>query len=190
VTITGSLLITLGLIICAFSTSYWQILIGYSILVGLGQGLIIPAGFLAINSYFTTKKSQAVGISLAGASLGQMIMPVMVSFLSGFMDFHGTVLICACLSLFGVIGGFLFQPVENHMKKVVIDSEKPKIIDEKPTEKIVLEKEQIGYWRKLLKSMDLQLLKQPVFLNIVFGISIFYMVNINFSMILPFYLKV
>lgn len=36
--------------------------------------------------------------------------------------------------------------------------------------------------------MDLDLLKDPKFLNILFGLSIFYVAELNFKMVVPFFL--
>lgn len=43
-------------------------------------------------------------------------------------------------------------------------------------------------WQKISAFMDLELLKDPVYLNILFGISIFNVAESNFKMIVPFYL--
>lgn len=45
-----------------------------------------------------------------------------------------------------------------------------------------------SYWRRVINFMDLDLLKDPIFLNILFGLSIFYVAELNFKMIVPFFL--
>lgn len=84
---------------------------------GLGLGFINPSSFIAVNSYFSTKRSRAVGFALAGTGVGQMLMPFIVRHLLDEYGFKGTALIMGALSLNGVVGAALFQPVEWHMKR-------------------------------------------------------------------------
>jgi MFS family permease len=60
----GSLLVSVGLMLSSFATSYFHILLTYSFMVGIGLGLLGPAIFMAVTSYFTTKKSRAIGFAL------------------------------------------------------------------------------------------------------------------------------
>ncbi|XP_066994367.1 monocarboxylate transporter 9 [Anabrus simplex] len=45
-----------------------------------------------------------------------------------------------------------------------------------------------SYWKKIVTFFDLDLLKDPIFLNILFGLSIFYVAELNFKMVVPFFL--
>ncbi|XP_031338936.1 uncharacterized protein LOC116167647 isoform X2 [Photinus pyralis] len=42
-------------------------------------------------------------------------------------------------------------------------------------------------WSKIVNFMDLDLLKDPIYLNLVFGLSIFYVAEQNFKMVTPFF---
>lgn len=86
---------------------------------GLGLGFINPSSFIAVNSFFSTKRSRAVGFALAGTGVGQMVMPIIVRYLLDDYGFKGTALIMGALALNGVVGAALFQPVEWHMKRFV-----------------------------------------------------------------------
>ncbi|KAK9870218.1 hypothetical protein WA026_006303 [Henosepilachna vigintioctopunctata] len=44
-------------------------------------------------------------------------------------------------------------------------------------------------WKKIVDFMDLDLLKDPIYLNLVFGLSVFYVAEQNFKMITPFFFK-
>jgi MFS family permease len=76
---------------------------------GLGLGLIASSTFLIINSYFDKNKSQAVGLSMAGTSVGQMGMPLIVALLIEYYSYDGTILILGGLSLHGLIGSMFFD---------------------------------------------------------------------------------
>lgn len=99
---TGCLLVSLGLTLCSFATQSWHFIVGYSLFVGFGLGLISPSTFMAINSYFSSKRGRAVGVSLAGAGVGQVFIPHMVRFFLDNYGFRGAVLAMAALSLTGV----------------------------------------------------------------------------------------
>lgn len=192
-------------------------------ILGLGLGFINPSSFLAVNSYFTTKRGSAVGLALAGTGLGQMIMPYIVRLLLDQYGFRGTALIMGALALNGVIGASLFQPVEWHMKKVNdnCNTEKKMLLQpcrhsaNKHTYRDItdaeyeIEDEDIysahdttslnseivlirkpNWKEKLSKAMDLQLLRDPVFISICIGLSLAYTASINFSMLFPYFLQV
>lgn len=44
-------------------------------------------------------------------------------------------------------------------------------------------------WMKIVTFMDLDLLKDPIYLNLVFGLSIFYVAEQNFKMVTPFFFR-
>jgi hypothetical protein len=46
-----------------------------------------------------------------------------------------------------------------------------------------------SYWKRVVHFMDLDLLKDLIYLNILFGLSIFYVAELNFKMIVPFFLN-
>lgn len=73
------------------------------------MGLIMPSTFVAVNSYFRVRRSQAVGLAMAGTSAGQMLMPQVVRFLLDEYGYRGTTLILGALCFNGLIGALLFQ---------------------------------------------------------------------------------
>ncbi|XP_045478952.1 uncharacterized protein LOC123683965 [Harmonia axyridis] len=44
-------------------------------------------------------------------------------------------------------------------------------------------------WQKVVEFMDFDLLKDPIYLNLVFGLSMFYVAEQNFKMLTPFFFK-
>lgn len=73
--------------------------------LGVGLGLISPSTFIAVNSYFTKRRGQAIGLAMAGTGVGQMIMPHVVRLLLDSYGFKGTILIMGGLALNGVCLG-------------------------------------------------------------------------------------
>ncbi|XP_055379709.1 monocarboxylate transporter 12 [Condylostylus longicornis] len=206
----GCILTSSGLMLCALSTQLWHVIIGYSVLFGIGLGLIAPSSFMAINSYFSTKRGIAVGVSLAGTGLGQMVIPHIVRLLLDHYGFQITVLTMGFLALTGLIGAISFRPLEapkqhNNMKemKLFLDlKDKPdfevkvvkneaiksdKELIENNTQKLEPRHNQI--LRKLIEAMDLELLKDPIFLSIIIGMSLIYTATQNFAMLFPYFLQ-
>lgn len=192
----GTFLTSSGLMLSSISSSLPQIIFTYSFMVGSGLGLIGPAIFMVLSSYFTTKRSRALGFAMAGTGFGQMILPQVVRYLLAEFGFQGTVLIIGSLSLHGVIGATLFHPVEWHMKKVEVDNSETALLLRHPSSSSsgssYIEPDYVNdsFWRRLVHSMDLSLLKDFRFLILSFGLSCAYAVSVDVSLILPFFLQV
>ncbi|CAH0724771.1 unnamed protein product, partial [Brenthis ino] len=127
VAVSGAFFCTAGILLSGFSTNIYHLILTYGVLLGLGLGLIQNASFVAINSYFKVRKSLAVGLAMAGTGVGQTLMPHVVRYFLEHFGFKGACLLLASLSLHGICGTILIQPVEWHMKEV----EEEVIIDEK-----------------------------------------------------------
>ncbi|XP_069674656.1 monocarboxylate transporter 14 isoform X2 [Periplaneta americana] len=61
--------------------------------------------------------------------------------------------------------------------------------DEKKEPKVSSSASHNSYWKRVVEFMDLDLLKDVIYLNILFGLSIFYVAELNFKMIVPFFLN-
>ncbi|XP_067631389.1 monocarboxylate transporter 14 [Eurosta solidaginis] len=138
VTVLGVLCVSLGLLVCGFAIESWHFIVGYSLFVGLGLGLITPSTFMSINSYFTEKRGSAVGLALAGSGVGQVTVPHLVRLFLENYGFRITVLTMSLFSLFGLFGAALLKPftaqnIHNHRQNVRLllstdDDEKSKSI--------------------------------------------------------------
>lgn len=198
VAICGCLLTSFGLILSSLTSSLVQIIFTYSFMVGIGLGLTGPAIFVAVNSYFTTKRQRAISLAMAGTGFGQMILPQIVGFLLIQYGFKGTVLIMGSLSLQGVIGAALFHPVKWHMKQKniyheVLTETTPLILSKRVSIESIFEMPEYSepsFWKRLSHLMDLSLLKDLRFLILNFGLGAGYAVSIDFALILPFFLQV
>ncbi|XP_045458848.1 monocarboxylate transporter 13-like [Melitaea cinxia] len=133
VAVTGACLCTTGIFLSGFATNIWHLMFSYGFLLGLGLGFIQNASFVAINGYFKVRKNLAVGLAMAGTGLGQTLMPQIVRYFLENYGFRGACILLASLSLHGICGTMLIQPVEWHMKKVeeeVIVDEKMQLLEE------------------------------------------------------------
>ena len=63
--------------------------------------------------------------------------------------------------------------------------------DVKPLEKDILmttDKPKLSFWKRFSELMDFSLLNDPPFLNLLLGLSLFYVAEMNFKMVTPFFL--
>lgn len=67
-----------------------------------------------IGKYFRTRRSIATGLGLAGASIGQFVMPPIIEYLLETYGLSGTLLIIAALFSHCAISGALFRPIEQY----------------------------------------------------------------------------
>jgi hypothetical protein len=94
----------------------------------------------------------------------------------------------------GHLGGLVFKRLRRRHRSVLSDdisknlrtSEKQ---GDKTESEVSTSPNHIPYWKRIVHFMDLDLLKDLIYLNILFGLSIFYVAELNFRMIVPFFLN-
>ncbi|XP_055603840.1 monocarboxylate transporter 12-B [Uranotaenia lowii] len=187
--ILGSLLTGGALAACSYATSMWQIILSYGVVFGFGLGLIQSSTFVAINSYFRYSKGKAVGLALAGTGAGQILMPLLVQFLLDNYDFRGATLIIGGLAFNGVVGASLLQPVEWHVKQASENVAENQPLLASPRNSPNDCKKQDSGWSKLAALMDVAILKNVSFLNLIIGLGLAYTASINFSLFFPYFLQ-
>lgn len=74
----GSFLSVFGLMMASLSTQYYQLFLAQGVLVGLGNGCIFCPMLALTSTYFSTKRSLAIGFAACGSASGGLIFPVMV----------------------------------------------------------------------------------------------------------------
>jgi MFS family permease len=59
--------------------SYWQLMLAQGVLTGLSQGFLIFPAMAAVAQYFDKKRGAAIGLVIAGASVGAVVFPIALS---------------------------------------------------------------------------------------------------------------
>ncbi|KAH8114865.1 MFS general substrate transporter [Phellopilus nigrolimitatus] len=88
---SGCLLSTFSLIMLSLSKNYYQIFLSQGVGLGLGIALQFYPLLVVPAHWFRTKRAIAVGIVVAGSSLGGIIFPIMLSRLFGKIGFAWSV---------------------------------------------------------------------------------------------------
>jgi MFS family permease len=179
----GSSMTFLGLLTSSFVTSPTHLIYTFSVLIGIGIGMLNPAAFVAVLSCFTHQRIHAISLGFAALGLGQMIMPIVVKRLIADYGYESTILIISGLSLLGLIGGNFLVAVKWE-PCIRIDAEmQPLVVDTnigKPT--VIL--------REIIQATDLDLLGNLKYIVIIFGLCIIYASSSNLNTIFHVYLQV
>jgi len=89
--IVGSLFQLIGVFMTSLSTKYWQLFLAQGICTGLGNGLVFCPSLSLLSTYFSKKKSLAIGIGASGSATGGLVFPVIVRQLLPKIGFPWTV---------------------------------------------------------------------------------------------------
>ncbi|KAI1073491.1 putative MFS monocarboxylate transporter [Whalleya microplaca] len=74
---SGTILVTLGMMITSICTEYWQVMLAQALCLGLGTGCLYIPSVAIIPQYFYKRKALAMGIVSSGSSLGGVIYSLM-----------------------------------------------------------------------------------------------------------------
>ena len=89
--VIGSVLQLIGVFMTSLSTKYWQLFLAQGVCTGLGNGLVFCPALSLLSTYFSTKRSLAIGIGASGSATGGLIFPVIVQQLLPKLYFPWTV---------------------------------------------------------------------------------------------------
>lgn len=87
----GCVLGVIGVFMTSLSTQYWQLFLAQGICCGLGNGCLFCPCISLLSTYFSKKRSFAMGIAAAGSGTGAMIFPAMVQQLLPRIGFPWTI---------------------------------------------------------------------------------------------------
>ena len=95
----GSFLQVLGVFMTSLSTKYWQLFLAQGICTGVGNGLVFCPCLAVVSTYFSKRRSLAIGIGASGTATGGIVYPVIVQQLLPKIGFAWTVRIQAFVML-------------------------------------------------------------------------------------------
>jgi MFS family permease len=62
----------------SLSTTYWQLFLAQGVCCGLGNGFLLCPALSLLSTYFSKKRSLAIGLAAAGSGTGGIVFPVLV----------------------------------------------------------------------------------------------------------------
>lgn len=75
----ASILYVFGIMMTSLCTEYWQFILAQGIVTGVADGLLMFPALSATPQYFRKKRGAAMGIAVAGSSIGGVVFPIMLS---------------------------------------------------------------------------------------------------------------
>ncbi|KAI2627549.1 MFS general substrate transporter [Hypoxylon sp. NC1633] len=75
--IAGTVFMTIGIFTTSVATQYWQLVLSQGICMGIGSGCIFCPAISTVSTYFSKKRSLAIGITASGSVTGGLVFPAM-----------------------------------------------------------------------------------------------------------------
>lgn len=99
------------------------------IILGIGHGILMPAMYLSVNSYFKKRLTLAISFQITGVSIFPTFMPHVINILLENYGTNGTVLILTGIALHALPAIILLRPIKiaQRLKKVEV-SEKDEVM--------------------------------------------------------------
>lgn len=195
VAITGTFLASLGFGITAFAPSPEFFFFSFSILGGVGGGIITPLCYVVVPSYFTRRRGVANAIMGFGSGLGQIAVPPFLRVLQETFADRGATLIFSGLMFHSCLAATTFHPVERHMKpsraKATTESDQDTKPPPKPQTTTSTSSPKPSIFVRVAKSTmsDLSILRsrRAAIITVAWALAI--SSTLNFLMMVPFALQ-
>uniref|UniRef100_V5GMZ1 Monocarboxylate transporter n=1 Tax=Anoplophora glabripennis TaxID=217634 RepID=V5GMZ1_ANOGL len=209
VAFAGASLMIFGIFLSSFANSYGFLILSISILIGLGQGILMPATYLATYTYFKKRLTVAISLSATGASLFLIFMPKVCDILLTHVRRKYTVLILFTISLLSLVGCYLLKTLNtgsNESDKSVellnknngkleenanVKEEENKLMpNSNPVyrDTTIPAKKEESIAQKIYSLFDLELLKQTSYVLVVIGLGISFAAELNVILMMQFVL--
>lgn len=109
----GALMVTFGIMMTSLCTSLWQFILAQGVVVGLGSGALFLTAVAMIPTWFSTRKSLAMGIAASGSSVGGVIYPVIFRYLEPQVGFAWSVRVIGFVTLATNLFACLFVKIRH-----------------------------------------------------------------------------
>ncbi|XP_013381568.1 monocarboxylate transporter 12-like [Lingula anatina] len=111
VSISGSVIATVGFVLSAFAPSIYVLYVTLGAVVGIGFGLMFFPSVVCVQLYFDKKRSLAMGISVCGTGVGTFALAPFVRWLTDIIGWKYTMGVLAGITLTGSSLGMLYKPL-------------------------------------------------------------------------------
>ncbi|CCE12135.1 Major facilitator superfamily MFS_1 precursor [Bradyrhizobium sp. STM 3843] len=109
--VIGMLLTAVGLAAASRAQSLVQVDLAYGLGIGLGVGAAYVPAIGAVQRWFVRQRGFASGLAVAGIGLGNLVMPLLASWLIGAFGWRSAYVVLAAIAL--TLGGGLALLIEN-----------------------------------------------------------------------------
>ncbi|CAH1965446.1 unnamed protein product [Acanthoscelides obtectus] len=116
----GATLFCAGAIGTIYVHNLMEFIVCFGIVQALGTGLMIPATFTALNSFFHKKMNLMMGIAQAVISFASIIYPPISTIMISQLGFRNTLMVLAGLAFLCFPAMAVMEPVQKYMEKVPV----------------------------------------------------------------------
>lgn len=100
--IIGTIIIALGLILASFSSELWHFIVTQGIITGIGSSIAYFPAVSAPAYYFSKYRGLAVGLAVSGSGLGGFVISIVLARMLDSLGLQWTLRICSIFA-FGII---------------------------------------------------------------------------------------
>ncbi|XP_044254557.1 monocarboxylate transporter 12-like [Tribolium madens] len=186
-----------GVTLTSLARSFQFFIISYGMIASLGLGMSRASYSLALNTYFRKRRSKAMSVAVTITGFGSIVIPQLINLLMKFYTPEGVILIFGGICAHFFVTALLLQPVKWHMKV----EEEPLTVQDRNSKDEYCDNEicdsslslnqpaKNQRLSNIAKFFDLDLLKDPIFVNILIGLAFAVFSELNFTILIPFILN-
>lgn len=106
----GAVISAAGLLVASYATGIWTLLLGYSVITGLGFGLMYLPSVVIVSKHFLVRRSLATAIVLCAAGVGTFVVAPLAQLMLEQWGWRGSMQGLAGLCLGCVLCGAVMSP--------------------------------------------------------------------------------
>ncbi|EMP25166.1 Monocarboxylate transporter 10 [Chelonia mydas] len=122
VAIFGALVVMLGVICSSYAGDIRVLFLTHGILVGVGSSFASTPGLIMVSLYFTTKRSFATGIVMAGGAAGTLVQNQVHRYLINAFGWRTSLRVYCGILTICIFAGFAYRPLEKRRHPSVVEN--------------------------------------------------------------------
>ncbi|XP_070589953.1 monocarboxylate transporter 10-like isoform X2 [Erythrolamprus reginae] len=114
VAIIGNLVTMGGLVWSSYSKNLSMLFFTHGIIVGVGSSLAYTPGLIMVSLYFTTRRSFATGLVMAGGAAGTFVQNKLQYYLIQKLGWRKSLRVYSVILSICIFAGFAYKPLQKH----------------------------------------------------------------------------
>ncbi|KAL8581016.1 hypothetical protein ACOMHN_048050 [Nucella lapillus] len=115
--LTGAILMSLSAILSSLTADLMTLICVHSILLGAGTSMLMSPGEVLMGKYFRKRRPLAISMAKCGVSLGNVVVPPLMTYMLGEFGLRGTLLLYGGVCLHSLPACLLHRPISYFSKQ-------------------------------------------------------------------------